>query len=75
MGTMINKPATPQEAAIAALQRKGWQFVNWLSAPHYDACALISKRSALMMRKSTHYRTEYCEVSPDGDVEYGEFHV
>jgi hypothetical protein len=56
-------PATPQEVAIVALERQGWRFANWTSV-HME----VEGACAVMTRKPTHYRTEYCEVMPDGMV-------
>jgi hypothetical protein len=56
---------TKQDETIRNLERKGWRFANWISA--HDP-ADESAQCAVMVKRPTRFRTEYCEVNPDGTV-------
>lgn len=65
MNTTAHTP-TPQDAAIARLERQGWQFSNWISA-HDDADP--DAQCAVLVKHPHPGSTHYAEVNPDGSVQ------
>ncbi len=53
-----------QKQAEKELNQQGFRFSNWISAQTEDE----NEGCMVMVRKPTHYRTEYREIAPDGSI-------
>jgi hypothetical protein len=61
----------PQARAIAALERQGFRFLNWIpNEPDADGGSMDELGEAVMSRRSRTCRaiTEYRQVAPDGSI-------
>ena len=61
---------TPEQtAAMAALEKQGFRFSNWIpDEPDADNGSMTELGCAVMIRKASRFSHEYREVSPDGSV-------